>query len=135
MTLCDFELVGLSVGVLVSPVQNGDKIFYTVSPNRIKGINTWNPLSTVAVTQEALSKRAQAPVLMKLTAGGIATSDTRGCSALKAWMPSHGTLPRLAPLLSGHHSLPPYSLCILYFIRSSFYPQEDLSFPLHSKRN
>lgn len=61
MTLCDFELVGLSVGVLVSPVQNGDKIYYTVSPNRIKGINTWNPLAQW-LSHRKLSVREHRPL-------------------------------------------------------------------------
>ena len=70
-----WDFANLSVGVFVSHVQNGDKIYCMVSPSRIKGINAWNMLSTVAVTQEVLSKcqlsggGTGSPVLMKLTAG------------------------------------------------------------------
>lgn len=94
----------------------------------------WQPHRKLSINVSS-AEGALAPVLMKLTAGDTVVSDTKGCSDLKAWVPSHGTLPTLASLLSSHHSLPSCRLYAPYLVKWPLSSHEGLPFPLCRSRD
>lgn len=121
------EPVSQSTGVLLSHVQNGDERHYTVLPDRIKGTKTCNALCRIAPPTKpsvAVSSADDALPLCKRSPQLVTrTSQTQGLSG-------HWTVPKLASLLSDHHSLPPCTLYTPHLTKSSFYHHEGLSFPL-----